>query len=207
LPMRDRRRLSLASNANHQVGNVMSANPQKHAIGLFANPEQAEEAFNALKASNFPMEQVSVVAKHAQDSDQIGGAPMREQIGQESVGLATRSMTDLASGSALGAVLVGLGSLLVPGVGPVLAAGSLGVALVTSVGGEGISAAATGRLVQELQKLGAPENVASQYIDRLHLGDYLVLIAGNDAELEQAGAILGDRGMTSWNIYAAPQAQ
>ncbi|WP_017714738.1 hypothetical protein [Kamptonema formosum] len=92
------------------------------------------------------MDKVSILAKDADRDDRLAGAEMSDRIGSQDVRTATGVAADAVTASTLGTVLVGLGSLAIPGVGPIIAAGSLGVALVTSVAGAGIEAVAAGGL-------------------------------------------------------------
>ncbi|BDI16740.1 hypothetical protein ANSO36C_25420 [Nostoc cf. commune SO-36] len=56
-------------------------------------------------------------------------------------------------------LLVGLGTLAIPGVGPVLAGGAVATALATTLAGGAIGAAAGG-IVGALVGLGIPEDIA-----------------------------------------------
>ena len=139
---------------------------RRRAFGVFSSRQEAEQALNELKSSGFPMDNVSIVARDADQDEQVGGAQVSEQIGNKDVNSATGVVGEIATDSALGAVLVGLGSLAIPGIGPVIAAGSLGAALVATVAGTGIEAAATTGLVRAIAALGVPEEQARIYSDR-----------------------------------------
>lgn len=101
-------------------------------------------------------------------------------------------------------MLVGLGSLAIPGIGPIIAAGSVATALVATVAGTGIEAAAIGGLVRGLTDLGIPEEQARVYSDHLHQGDYLVIVDGTEDEIGRAQAIFSDRGIQDWSVYNSP---
>lgn len=81
-----------------------------------------------------------------------------------------------------------------PGIGPILAAGSLGVGLLTGVAGSALSAANTGSLVKALTELGIDEPQARIYSDRLLQGYYLVIVDGTDEEINRAGEIFRQLG-------------
>ncbi len=49
----------------------MALAPNKHAIGVFANRQDAESALNELKNSDFPMDKVSVVARDVSENDEM----------------------------------------------------------------------------------------------------------------------------------------
>lgn len=184
----------------------MNVSDHQRAVGVFSSRQKAEQALNELKASGFPMDKVSIIAKQADEDDQLSGAQMSDHIGDQKVRTATGVVADAVSGSTWGTVLVGLSSLVLPGVGPILAAGSLGVGLVTGVAGSAIGAVAAGGLVNALTDLGIPEAQARAYSDHLHRAEYLVILEGTNDEIRRAEAIFSDQGIQDWGVYNSPQA-
>lgn len=184
----------------------MVGSDEKRAFGVFSSRQEAEQALNELKASGFPMNNVSILARDAEKGEQLSGAQLSDRIGNKDVENATGVVGEIATDSALGAVLVGLGSLAIPGIGPVIAAGSVGAALVATVASSGIEAARIGGLVKALTDLGIPEEQARVYTDHLHQGDYLVSVDGTQDEIGRAEAIFSDQGIQDWNIYNSSQA-
>jgi hypothetical protein len=150
----------------------MVANAKKRAFGIFPSRKAAEQAINELKAGNFPMENVSVIAKQAAENAQLSGVTMSDRIGDRDVD-STGAMGDAVTCATWGTVLVGLTSLALPGIGPILAAGSLGVGLLTGVAGTALTVANSGGLVKALTELGIDEQQARTYGDRLIQGYYL----------------------------------
>ncbi|HEY9797480.1 MAG TPA: hypothetical protein V6D30_17675, partial [Leptolyngbyaceae cyanobacterium] len=134
------------------------------------------------------------------------GAQVSDRIGNKDVGGATGVVGEVATNSALGGVLVGLGSLALPGIGPIIAAGSLATALVATVASTGIEAAAIGGLVRAIADLGIPEEQARVYSDRLHQDNYLVIVDGTQDEISRAEPIFSDQGIQDWGVYHASQA-
>jgi hypothetical protein len=183
----------------------MVVSSERRAFGVFSSRQEAEHALNELKTSGFPMDNVSMIARDAQQGEEIGGAELTPRIGNKDVGGATGVVGEIATESALGAVLVGLGSLAIPGVGPIIAAGSVATALVATVASTGIEAAALGGLVRAISDLGIPEEQARVYSDRLHQGHYLVIVDGTEDEIGRAESIFTDRGIQDWDVYS-PQA-
>lgn len=184
----------------------MVVDNQKHAFGVFSNREAAEIALHELKTSDFPMDKVSIIAKDAEQNDRVGGAQMSDRVGDQNVNTPTGVVADTLTGATWGTLLVGLSSLALPGIGPVLAAGSVGAALVTGVVGTGVGAAATGNLVNALTDLGIPEEHARSYSDRLLGGNYLVIVEGTDDEIGRAESVLSNGGIQDWGVYNSPQA-
>jgi hypothetical protein len=89
-------------------------------------------------------------------------------------------------GGALG-LLVGLGALAIPGIGPVLAGGALATAFGlgggTAVAGAGIGAAAGG-VLGALVGLGIPEHEAKHFEAGFQAGGVLVTVNGGERALD-----------------------
>ncbi|WP_026734060.1 general stress protein [Fischerella sp. PCC 9605] len=182
----------------------MTEKNSKSAVGVFTSSKKAEQALNELKASGFPMEKVSILAKDIDQSEQLGSVQTSDRIGNQNVDT-TGAVGDALTSATWGGVLVGLSSLALPGIGAVLAAGSAGVALLSSIAGVAVSAAATNNLVQALAALGIPEERARVYSDRLQQGDYLVILDGIDDEIHRAEGVLSQQGIQYWGVYDSAQ--
>ncbi|HYW21984.1 MAG TPA: hypothetical protein VE956_22270 [Nodularia sp. (in: cyanobacteria)] len=186
----------------------------KNAVGVFARHQELESAINELKTSGFSMEQVSVIAKDVEPDERLGEAQMSDgqspvvsdRIGDQNVN-ATRAVGDTLTATTWGSVLVGLSSLAIPGLGVVLAAGSVAVALVASMAGVAVGTIANENLVKALADLGIPENQARVYSDRLQQSYYLLILNGTDEEIHTAEAILHNQGIKNWGIYDSSQAK
>lgn len=178
---------------------VVPNQPRLRAIGTFPGRAEAEQALNELRNSGFVMDNVSVLAKDTDrtDSERMGGASTTTERGdteaQEGAGAGAVAGTVLGG---VGGLLVGLEALIIPGVGPFLAAGTI----ATTLAGAGVGAAAGG-LVGALTGLAIPEEEAKVYADRVSQGDYLVIVEGTEDEINRAGSILSNRGISRWNIY------
>ncbi len=85
----------------------------------------------------------------------------------------------------LGGVLMGLGLLVVPGVGPALAAGALASGLL----GAGIGAAGGG-IAGALANAGIPEEEAGYYAEGVRRGGHLVVVSTSDDKYAAAQTIL-----------------
>lgn len=179
----------------------MAISVQTRAFGVLSNRETAEKALTELKKSGFPMEKVSIIAKDLEKGDRIGNAKTTDTVGEQNVNSPTAVISDLVAGSTWGTLLVGLSGLALPGIGPILAAGSLGVALLTTLGGVAMGTVASGNLVKSLVDLGIPEEEARVYSDRLLAGNYFVIIDGSEAEIDRAQGILNKHDIEYWGIY------
>jgi hypothetical protein len=160
-------------------------------VAVFAGPYHAGTALAALRDAGFTSEQVSVVAKN-QDT-------RREIVEQNAMGepedAGADTMLGALTGSALGGI-VGLGALVIPGIGPILAAG----ALATTIGGAAAGAAIGGQigasqeeglagagLAAALTGQGVPAPDAEAY--EAHVRDNAILIAVQAATGDAALAI------------------
>jgi hypothetical protein len=173
--------------------------PRLRAIGTFPGRQEAEAALQELRDSSFVMDNVSVLAKDTDRKDLeniAAGSPTTERGDTEAQeGAGAGAVTGTVLGG-LGGLLVGLEALIIPGVGPFLAAG----AIATTLAGAGVGAAAGG-IVGALTGLAIPEEEAKVYADRVSEGDFLVIVEGTEDEINRAGSILSNRGISRWNIY------
>lgn len=182
---------------------MMDMDCSKRAIGTFASRLEAEHALNALSDSTFPMEKVSVIARDADRQDTVAGVEVQENLDNKSdEGAATGAVTGGVVGGGTG-LLVGLGTLAIPGIGPILMAGAAATALATTLAGTAIGAAA-GSLVGALVGLGIPEDRAKVYGDRMAEGGYLVMVDGTESEVASAQIILHSKGIQDFGIYDVP---
>jgi len=124
----------------------MAIGKHRRAVGVFPNPQPAEQALSELRDRGFPMDRVSIVAKDANRRDEIAGTEVKERVGNKAD---DGAKTGVVAGGALGGLtglLVGLGALAIPGIGPIMLAGAGATALATALSGGAIGAAAGGLL-------------------------------------------------------------
>jgi len=138
-------------------------------IGLFDNARDAEGAARALRDAGF--DDFSFVGNNANnaygDGSTDGGSQAAEGAGAGATGGAVLG--------GLAGLLVGLGALVIPGIGPVVAAGTLATALGSTAVGAGIGAA-TGGLVGGLVGAGVPEEDANVYAEGVRRGGSLLTV-------------------------------
>lgn len=185
----------------------------KRAVGTFSSKSEAEAALNGLRESGFSMERVSVLAKDTDRNEAISGVDVqnRDKLKRDRTQAEDRGNTEAQEGAGIGAVtgtalggigglLVGLEALVIPGVGPFLAGGTIAATLA----GAGIGAAG-GAIVGALTGLGIPEEEAKAYDERISHGEYLVILEGTQAEIDRAGYVLRNRGIHEWKVYNASE--
>ncbi|MBN3896255.1 MAG: histidine kinase [Nostoc sp. NOS(2021)] len=177
----------------------------KRGVGVFSNRRDVENALHELKNVGFDMDRVSVITQDG-DKDDIAGAEVRDRVGDKSD---EGAKVGAATGGALGGLtglLVGLGTLAIPGIGPIMLAGAAATTLATTLAGAGIGAVA-GSLLGALIGLGIPEERARVYDERVRRGHYLVIVDGTDTEILTAEAILKRQGVEEFGIYDNPDAR
>jgi hypothetical protein len=154
-------------------------------FGIYTAAAQTERAVNALIEAGFSSQDVSVLMPDQQSTREF--AVKKETKAPE--GAAAGATTGGALGGALG-VLVGLGSLAIPGIGPLVAAGPL-VAGLAGLGAGG----AVGGLIGALVGLGIPEYEAKRYEGRVKDGGILLSIhCETPGEILRAKEVLQDTG-------------
>ncbi|MCT7984247.1 general stress protein [Laspinema sp. A4] len=200
----------------------MTVDELRRAIGVFAHYEDAEAAFNQLRQAGFSLNHLSIIAPDLPRTRDLREANMNSHLTMGDAAASPpplRYTTDTTGtlageGAATGAVAGGtvggfigllqaLVALSIPGIGPVLAGGTVATILLNTLAGGAIGAA-TGGLVGALAGLGIPEERAVIYNDRLSQGHYLLIVEGSVYEIERAEEILTGRGIQEWGIYRLP---
>jgi hypothetical protein len=171
----------------------------RQVLGLFDSLRDAEAAVHDLQRSGISSDDISFVGKTAGgEYDETGTS-----IGRASGADATQTEEAAGAGAAGGAVvgglagvLVGLGALAIPGIGPVLAAGPLAAAIGTTGAavGAGVvgdaAGAAAGGLLGALMGAGIPEEDAQVYAEGIRRGGTLVGARVNDDQVDAAVDVL-----------------
>ncbi|MEH2395971.1 hypothetical protein [Nostoc sp.] len=169
----------------------MTLENERRTIGVFAKCSDAQLALQELKASNFPMHNVSVIARNAEEQSDIAGVEVKERTGNISSKYAARAVTGSALGGLTG-LLVGLVLWVIPGIGRVILAGAEATAIATTL---------TGGLPGILLSLGIPKEQAQGYSDLVCKGYYLVIVTGIDIEIRLAKRIFNRRDIQQWGVY------
>lgn len=182
----------------------------KTVVGLYEDINDARAAIEELISAGFDRSDVSLLASNRWTDDEIGVATVNaDQMGSD---VATGIATGGALGG-LGGVLLGLGALAIPGLGPIIAAGPL----VAGLAGAGIGAA-VGGLVGALVNWGIPPDEADVYAESVRRGGILVGLKTDEAHVEVAVAIMNRYGpidierrsaywrATGWTGYEASSA-
>lgn len=162
----------------------------KTVAALYDDFDSANDAVRQLLDNSFLSEDISLIA-----NDQTGqysrSLDTREKVSSTSEGAVVGAGVGAVIGG-LGGLLVGLGALVIPGIGPVIAAGPLAAGL-SSLAGAGIGAVAggvAGGLLGGLVNMGIPEESAGYYAEGVRRGGTLVTIRTSDERANQAVEIL-----------------
>jgi uncharacterized protein (TIGR02271 family) len=164
-------------------------------VGLFDSWDEAQGAVQDLVSSGFSREDIGVTANDAEGRF-AGMKDTGEHADTGSAAAAGAGIGAVLGG--IGGVLVGLGLLTIPGIGPILAAGPIAAALA----GAGIGAAAGG-LLGALTHLGVPEEDAHTYAEGVRRGGTLVTVTSDDARTSLATDILNRHGAIDIESRAA----
>lgn len=164
----------------------------KAVVGVFRSEERAREAINELKRQGFDEREISLIAKDHKGGGREGAGRSENEgltMGEENVG------DGALTGSAIGGIaglLAGAGALLIPGVGPIIAAGPLAAFLTGVVGGG---------LVGSLVDFGIPEERGRHYEERVKRGDILVTLKAGEDETPKVSSVLKRFGAEDVESY------
>jgi hypothetical protein len=142
------------------------ATKNRAVFGIYSTTAETERAVNDLLQSGFSSQDVSVLMPDQQSTRDF--ALRKETKAPE--GATTGATTGGVIGGTLG-VLVGLGTLAIPGIGPLIAAGPL-VAGLAGLGAGG----AVGGFIGALVGMGIPEYEAKRYEGRVKDGGVLLSV-------------------------------
>ncbi len=179
----------------------------KTVVALFDNRDYAEKAARQIKDRGLRTEDISIVAKQG-DNDQDHGrtsATMgtRSQMGGfmgMGGGAGGKAKNDnisdgVITGGILGGLaglLIGAGSMVIPGLGIIAAAGP-----ITGL----LSGAVTGGVVGGLIDLGIPEDRSRQYETDIKAGKILFSMKTEDDKIDEVASILRNNGASSVDTY------
>ena len=157
----------------------------KAVIAIAKSEDQAVRIVEQLKAAGFSNNDVSVLLPDRAGSRDFA----HEHHTKAPEGAATGAVVGGLAAGALG-WLVGIGSLAIPGVGPLIAAGPIMAALSGAAAG-----GAVGGIAGALVGLGIPEYEAKQYEGKILKGNILISVhTENSDEIDRAKEILKREG-------------
>jgi len=156
----------------------------KTVIGNYATIEIAAAAVNDLVNAGFHRNSISVIAN---DPDEKYASYVDQDTSSD--GAAAGAGIGAAIGG-LGGLLLGLGALAIPGIGPIIAAGPI----VAALAGAGVGAV-TGGILGVLVDLGVPQESAEAYAESVRRGNVLVVAQVEDNRVDEATRIMQRTGL------------
>lgn len=168
---------------------------QDAAVAVFSRHSGAENAIKELKTAGFDVRKLSIVGRDYHSEDNV--------VGFYSTGDRMKFWGKLgAFWGGLWGLLFGAAFLFVPGIGPVVAAGSVVTSIVAALEGAvvvgGMSALGAG-----LYSIGIPRNSVLKYETSVKAGKFLLIAHGTAQEVEQARSILQTSGAEEINVHQA----
>ncbi|MCX8128962.1 MAG: hypothetical protein N3I35_02545 [Clostridia bacterium] len=162
-------------------------------VAIFDNYNHAETAARQIKDQGLRTDDISIVAKQGDQNTGTGGntATMGRNAGATNDNISDGVVTGGILGGLAG-LLIGAGSMVIPGLGIVAAAGP-----ITGL----ISGAVTGGIVGGLVDLGIPENRSKQYETDIRAGKVLFSMRSDEDKIDSIASILRSNGATSVDTY------
>lgn len=153
--------------------------------GIYPSRTTVEQAVNQLQAEGFSNSDVSVLFSSSTGTQAFA----HENSTKAPEGATTGTLSGATIGGVLG-WLAGIGSLAIPGVGPLIAAGPI----MATLAGAGVGGA-LGGLTGALIGLGIPEYEAKRYEGRINNGGILLSVHTKDSTwADKANEILKRTG-------------
>jgi hypothetical protein len=161
--------------------------------GIFSSPQRAERAASALRSTG--LTELNLLFPSATEA-QVGAVPTSETE-QPGMGAAVGGLVGGALGVAGGLFLgTAAATVLIPGVGPVLAVG-MAAAAIFGVGGA-VTGAAAGAALEDVSTVGIPADELFVYKDALRQRKSILFVQARDADdADRANAALAAAGAES----------
>jgi hypothetical protein len=157
-------------------------------VALYDSMDTAHKVVRDLRDAGIADSNISLVAQNA-------SGEYRESTTQGESGAGEGAATGAGVGAVVGGIgglLVGLGALTIPGIGPVLAAGPLAAAVsaLLGAGAGAVAGGVAGGLLGALVDMGIPEEQAGYYAEGVRRGGALVTVDADDTNLESVRGVM-----------------
>jgi hypothetical protein len=171
----------------------------KIVAGIFATRDDAARAAQRLRGVGVREDAITVLAPGASGRD-LSRVPTAEGE-QPGMGTALGAVAGAATGASAGIPLgAAVATFIVPGIGPIIAAGVLGAAIF------GAGGAAIGHALEDSLRTGLPKDELFVYEEALRRGRAVVVVQAEDdgdadvvrAALDAAGAESIDKAREDW---------
>jgi cation transport regulator ChaB len=151
---------------------ITSATTKCTLSAIFQEEQQIDGVVRRLIDRGISQDEISVMGRNFQSETKITGFISKRDVILG--GLRSGAIFGSLFGSFL-SLLTGVGVLLIPFVGPVVAAGPIGAILLGATSGA-IAGSAGAGLVSVLMALGMPEEQATLYQTRLQAGEFVMML-------------------------------
>jgi uncharacterized membrane protein len=157
-------------------------------VAMYNSHEEAEQAVKSLQKSGYNMKNLSIVGKdYHTDENVVGYYNMGDRMMQWG--------GNGAFWGSLWGLMVGSAFFMIPGIGPVLIAGSFVSAMVGALEGA-VVVGSMGALGATLFSVGIPEDSIVEYETEIKAGKFMLLTNGTTEEMAKARDVLGVEAKT-----------
>jgi hypothetical protein len=171
----------------------MPKQDENSVVAVFSKHTAAEDAIKELKDAGYDVKKLAVVGRDYQSEEDVVGfynkGDRMKYWGKWG-----------AFWGGLWGLLLGAAFLIVPGVGPVVAAGSIVASIISALEGAvvvgGLSALGAG-----LYSLGIPKNSVVTYELSIKAGKFILIAHGSEAEVARAREVLKTSGAEKIERY------
>jgi uncharacterized membrane protein len=154
---------------------------EKTVVAYYNSRDDAERSVRALREKGFGDNEISILAR---DEESRGHQSSQGEMSYDDQNLSDGTMTGGALGGLAG-LAMGAGALLIPGFGPIIAAGPLAGVL---------TGALTGGIAGGLIDYGIPEERSREYERHLEQGKVLAIIKTDEDRALEAMKIMDRTG-------------
>jgi len=180
------------------VADIQDKN-QNSVVAIFGQHSAAENAIKELKNGGFDVKKLSIIGRDYHSEDNV--------VGFYNTGDRMKYWGKMgAFWGGLWGMLFGAAVLFIPGIGPVVAAGSVITWIIAALEGAavvgGLSALGAG-----LYSLGIPKDSIVKYETTIKAGKFVLIAHGTADEVEKARGILETSGAEQVNVHPASAAE
>jgi hypothetical protein len=169
------------------------------AVAIYDTHELADQAIKELQKAGFSMDKLSIIGKGYHSEEQ--------PVGFYTTGSKMKVWGGI--GASWGALwggfwglLFGAGFFLIPGVGPVLAAGPLVAIIIGALEG-GAVVGGLSALAVALVSIGVPQHSVIKYEEAVKADKYVLVVHGSPEDVKQAKALVDQAKATESRIFSA----
>ncbi len=155
-------------------------------MAFFLDETKAKTALDSVLEADMAMDHISILGPASSSGDDPLGV-YHSKIGER---MLSWGKMGAFWGGVLGALTGAMGLFLIPGIGPLVAAGPIAEALVGAAGGAGLAggvmagAGAVSQLGVAIHRMGIPHDRIDKFNDLIESGHYLLMVIVDKSSLE-----------------------